>query len=106
MKPLPRFFFQEWTHSFEEDTEGILVYRPFDYDFPPSRRPRDGYEFSMDGRVVRYVPGPADASLALRGRFKHEEDNTLHLFIDGPRAKAHSIRIVACDEKSLRIKLV
>ena len=49
-----------WTHSFEEDADGLEVYRPtLDYAFPPSRRGRRRLTFG-DGEVVESEPGPDD----------------------------------------------
>ena len=59
-----------WTHSFEEDADGIEVYRPTaTFPFPPSRRGRKVLEFdagagagAMAGgvRVTSMAPGPDD----------------------------------------------
>jgi len=49
-----------WTHSFEEDTDDVEVYRPTaTYPFPPSRRGRHRLTFST-GEVVESAPGPDD----------------------------------------------
>ncbi len=49
-----------WTHSFEEDADGLEIYRPtLDYPFPPARRPRSRLIFG-DGTVVEAEPGPDD----------------------------------------------
>jgi hypothetical protein len=50
-----------WRHSFEEDHEGIRVYRPDDYDFPPSRR-RGGVEFGADGTFIDWGPAAPDVN--------------------------------------------
>jgi len=50
-----------WMHSFEEDHDGVLVYRPEGYDFPPARG-RDGIEFRPDGSYVDWAIGRGDAS--------------------------------------------
>ncbi|MGW1344154.1 hypothetical protein ACWCOV_24135 [Kribbella sp. NPDC002412] len=49
-----------WTHSFEEDHDGITVYRPDDFAFPPARG-RRGVEFRPDGTLVEWVIGRGDA---------------------------------------------
>lgn len=58
-----------WTHSFEEDTDGIEVYRPTaTFAFPPSRKGRKVLEFgagtgSMEGgeaSMTGLSPGPDD----------------------------------------------
>lgn len=49
-----------WLHSFEEDHDGIRVYRPDTYPFPRARG-RGGIEFSPEGKFVDWGPGRADA---------------------------------------------
>lgn len=54
-----------WTHSFEEDTDGVEVYRPSaTFAFPPSRRGRKVLQFSGGGdqpvAVAALRPGPDD----------------------------------------------
>jgi hypothetical protein len=49
-----------WTHSFEEDQEDILVYRPtFSFAFPPARG-RKTLEFGEKGELIERMPGPDD----------------------------------------------
>ena len=58
-----------WTHSFEEDADGIEVYRPTaTFVFPPSRKGRKVLEFGADAagaerggmRMISMSPGPDD----------------------------------------------
>jgi hypothetical protein len=49
-----------WTHSFEEDHDGISVYRRDDFAFPPARG-RRGVEFRADGTFVERLIGRGDA---------------------------------------------
>ena len=62
-----------WTHSFEEDADGIEVYRPTaTFAFPPSRKGRKVLEFGagtgrMEGgeaTLTSMAPGPDDRPLA------------------------------------------
>jgi hypothetical protein len=49
-----------WTHSFEEDSGDVEVYRPTaTYAFPPSRRGRRRLTFAA-GEVIESAPGPDD----------------------------------------------
>ncbi|TDW29988.1 hypothetical protein [Cryobacterium psychrophilum] len=51
----------EWTHSHEEDDDGILVYRPTEsFPFPPTRGGRDSLRVSDDGTIATLLPGPDD----------------------------------------------
>ena len=47
-----------WTHSFEEDEGGVLVYRPtHSFLFPPTRGGRDTLEFGERRHGDRVDPG-------------------------------------------------
>ena len=49
-----------WTHSFEEDTAGVQVFRRTGtYPFPRSRRPRDMLDFGA-AQSTTVLPGPDD----------------------------------------------
>lgn len=61
-----------WQHSFEEDHDGVRVYRPEDYDFPPARG-RGGVEFGADGTFVDWSPGAADAPQPQPGSYVADE---------------------------------
>lgn len=50
----------EWFHSHEEDSPGVVVYRPSSFDFPPARMPRERITLSAGGRAAVGSPGPAD----------------------------------------------
>jgi hypothetical protein len=63
-----------WYHSFEEDHDGIQVYRRETYDFPPTRG-RGGVEFGADGTFVDWSTGAADAPQPAAGSW--EADATL-----------------------------
>ena len=50
-----------WTHSFEEDEGGLLVYRPTGtFAFPPSRRGRETLVVGDGGELIEQTPGPDD----------------------------------------------
>jgi hypothetical protein len=57
-----------WTHSFEEDHDGVTVYRRTDFAFPPARG-RRGVEFRPDGTFVDWLIGRGDAPEASTGRW-------------------------------------
>ena len=58
-----------WTHSFEEDADGIAVYRPTaTFAFPPSRKGRKVLDFGAptgamaqgEATLTSMAPGPDD----------------------------------------------
>jgi len=76
---LPAAIFRRWKHSREEDTDGVEVYRPEGFPFPPSFE-RDGFEIRPDGRFIQADPGPADGIVRVPG----------HWMLFGPRRVAVS----------------
>ncbi|WP_420151775.1 lipocalin family protein [Spirosoma sp.] len=44
---------REWIHSAEEDSPEEAVFRPADYAFPLTRRPRDFFTLHADGSLVK-----------------------------------------------------
>ena len=79
-----------WGHSFEEDHDGVLVYRPRSYAFPLARG-RDGLELREDGSLVEWGPGPADAGQGRPGRWEVIGDR---LVLDVPGSGRREMRIV------------
>jgi hypothetical protein len=67
-----------WTHSHEEDSGDLVVYRPTSYAFPRSRG-RDSFELAADGSLVERAIGPADRSVPSPGRWELSEDGRLVL---------------------------
>ena len=56
-----QYLYQHWVHSYEEDTESEMVYRPAAFAFPPSRG-RTGFEFSPGGACTVIGIAPTDGS--------------------------------------------
>jgi hypothetical protein len=50
---------KSWVHSHEEDKEGVQVFRPESYPFPPARG-RDALRLDADGSLMKSIPGPDD----------------------------------------------
>ncbi|WP_433367287.1 hypothetical protein ACQPZX_39335 [Actinoplanes sp. CA-142083] len=67
-----------WTHSYEEDHDGVQVYRPDGYDFPPARG-RRGIEFRPDGTYIDWAIGRGDANEARPGRWEPAAPGRLHI---------------------------
>lgn len=98
-------FAGNWTHSFEEDGAGVLVYRPTNgFAFPLSRRGRETLEVDQAGHVVSGVPGPDDrlslsnASMTALGmnRFR----------LDGAALPAPTIEIIEAKPDLLKLRYV
>jgi hypothetical protein len=59
---LPPEIYENWAHSHEDDFERVEVYRPRDFDFPPSF-PRSGFEINENGEFQKYVPASNDGGV-------------------------------------------
>ncbi|MEE2033714.1 hypothetical protein [Rhodococcus chondri] len=93
---------RRWWHSFEEDHDGIEVYRPDGFDFPPARG-RGGIEFRDDGTAVEWTSGRADAPEAYEGTWQPEADGeSLEVATTGGRPR--SVRVVHVDAHRLEIR--
>jgi hypothetical protein len=58
-----------WMHSHEEDADGLRVFRPCDFPFPPSRG-RASFDLRPCGEFWSSDPGPDDRSAKRRGRWQ------------------------------------
>ena len=90
-----------WLFSHEEEG-GARVYRPRDTPFPPSRRPRDGFDINADGTFRAYTPGAGDAPVAAEGRWTQAGDDRLQLaFADG---RGRVLEIVDAAPGTLKVR--
>jgi hypothetical protein len=103
MNELPRSLFQRWWHSFEEDSEGVVVYRPDDYDFPLARG-RGGLEFTADGTFIDHPVGPVDAPASVPGRWRLAENGRLAIDFPGSDEPGLELEIARCDAQVLEIR--
>ena len=71
-----------WSHSHEEDYEGAQVFRPVDYDFPPSRG-RETFTLRPDGTAVAGLPGPDDRGITTEDGTWQLQGDVLHVRCPG-----------------------
>jgi hypothetical protein len=100
---LPSAIFQHWIHSREEDTEKVKVYRPSDYQFPPSRG-RDGFEIKEDGEFIRYGIGATDRPQEITGTWKAEEDDKIRVSWENQNQESYTMQVVSCEERLLKVR--
>ena len=91
-----------WTHSAEEDHDGILVYRPADYAFPPARG-RDGIEFRSDGSYVDWAIGRGDAGEARPGRWQSVSGGRVQVSTAAGEQRVLDLIQVASDRLEIRL---
>jgi hypothetical protein len=69
---------RRWVHSHEEDTDAEMVFRPADYEFPPSRG-RVAFELRPDGTALDRGIGATDVPREAEAMWMVEEDGTVVL---------------------------
>jgi hypothetical protein len=92
--------FKTWRHSREEDHDGVTVYRPAGYKFPPARG-RDGLEVRPDGTFFALDPGPDDRGRSTPGSWKREGDDVR--VATGP-STSKLMTIVDCNDQMLKVR--
>jgi hypothetical protein len=100
---LPQAIFRHWIHSREEDTAGILVYRPEGFPFPPTFG-RDGFELTPSGRFILEEAGPADGIVTTIGRWTFLGERRIAVSFPGTTKAVFTFEIVDLDESVLRIR--
>lgn len=101
-QPLPPEIFQRWKHSFEEDSDGVAVYRPFVVELPPARG-RDGFALSEDGGFIRYDLGPGDGLVEVPGRWSARTPEEIDVVFDNPRIPPMTLHVLSLSDQELRI---
>jgi hypothetical protein len=98
---LPRCLFRRWTHSFEEDSGGVTVYRPPEYSFPRARG-RAGLEFRANEEFIDWKIGPGDAPVAVPGAWQEQSETQVRVTGAEP---ARVFEIVQCDDLVLKVRV-
>lgn len=95
--------FRRWSHSFEEDHDDVVVYRPADFDFPRARG-RGGIEFRADGSYIDWVVGRGDAREPRRGRWRLDDDGRLRLSTTADQQRVVEVVQVTPERLELRTR--
>ena len=90
-----------WGHSFEEDHDDVVVYRPEGFDFPRARG-RDGIELRPDGSFVDWAIGRGDASEARPGAWELAGGDTVRIVSESGEARTLRVAHVSADRLELR----
>lgn len=91
-KELPKYVFQHWVHSHEEDQTNIETFRPSSYNFPPSRG-RRGFEVREDGSMVMYDIAPADGIVENQGYWFAEDPGRIFFRFGDPHRHGAVMKI-------------
>ncbi len=98
--------FNTWLHSYEDETEeGIRVYRPNSYDFPPSRG-RTGFQIEPGGKFIQYVIAPTDGLENVTGSWEIKDKNTLNLNFTDSRQQPYQMEIVSVEPEMLKVRII
>jgi hypothetical protein len=100
---IPKEIFKFWVHSSEEDDKDTIVYRPRDFEFPPSRG-RSGFEIKQNREFVLYGLNPSDRPIKVTGHFEVERPNKIKVNFHDQKIEPRILYIAACDDNVLRIK--
>jgi hypothetical protein len=104
MTELPSEIFRKWLHSFEEDRDDIIVYRPTSFPFRPALG-RDGIEFRRDGEFIDWRIPPADGPpLAVKGRWQMVGPRRVRISFEEVDQHQRVLEIVRCDEEKLEVQ--
>ncbi|TPE44117.1 hypothetical protein FJM65_11345 [Pontibacter mangrovi] len=96
-----------WLHSFEEDAEGLWVYRPNTYDFPASRG-RTGFSLEPGGVFKRYEIAPADGLQEETGEWEQLEKGLVQIRMpEGSNPPvAYRIQVIQLKDDLLKVKRI
>jgi hypothetical protein len=103
MSELPSAIYRRWTHSREEDTNGLTVFRPSNFNFPPSRG-REGMEFRPNGEFVHYNIGATDRSEAVPGRWHLGADGSIEIEFPTTQMGAYRLAVISVDADILIVR--
>jgi hypothetical protein len=93
---------RRWVHSHEEDTATELVFRPEEFDFPPSRG-RSSLELRPDGTAIEQQPGPVDRARRIAGVWQLKGD--VVQLRDAPRGRPRrELRIASAEANRLVVR--
>lgn len=91
-----------WVHAYEEDSPGVMVYRPAGYPLPPARG-RRGLEFAADGTFTERPLGRADVPGRRTGRWASADAEGHRLALDVPGAE-RQLKVLYVDDQVLRVR--
>ena len=92
-----------WVHAHEEDTDDEMVFRPADYDLPPSRG-RLSFELRGDGTFAEAGLGAADVPEEGSGTWELEEGERIVLGEGASQGVPRVMPIASAEPQKLVIK--
>lgn len=100
MSQIPNELCKKWRHSFEEDRDGLIVYRPESFTFPPARG-RSGIEFRHDGTFIKTNIGSTDIIKDYKSQWQIINPHNLKVSIGKDE---QNLEIIECKSDLLKIR--
>jgi hypothetical protein len=94
---------RRWVHSHEEDTDTEMVFRPDDFDFPPSRG-RVALELKKDGTALERGIGPTDVPQETERRWTVDPDGSIVLLEKGTDRILRRLPVESADPDRLTVR--
>jgi hypothetical protein len=101
MSEIPKALCKHWIHSREEDTADEEVYRPENYELPPSRW-RKSFEIKDNGEFIKYNIGPTDMEYTKASKYTIKQQDTTEIIVEEPSIP--SMSIISYDDNILKVK--
>jgi hypothetical protein len=101
-KALSSTVFNHWKHSYEEDQDGLKIYRLSTFQFPPSRG-REGFEIRKNGEFIKHGIAASDEPIKTLGSWSQISDNKIVLSYADPGLN-DTIEIASTEKDLLKIK--
>jgi hypothetical protein len=97
---------QTWLHSYEEDEDDLLVYRPNSYDFPPSKG-RTGFVLERAGVAKQYAIAPTDGLEEQIGIWEYKDKSTVlvHIQANGHSEQRYTMQVVSLKDSVLKLRI-
>ena len=102
--PTPSHLLGHWIHSHEEDSDGITVYRPQSYAFPPARG-RAALELRSGGQWTDHPIAAADGNDNVPGStWKVTPEGQIELYQTGSAKPCRVMQVIAATTKKLTVR--
>ena len=98
-----KFIIKEWKHSYEEEKDSVLIFRPSNYqEFPPSRF-RGVYEFRFDYTLKYLFLAPNDGHYFKEGYWNYNSENKVLQILNSENEIIQEYQIIILEENILKL---
>lgn len=92
---------KKWMHSFEEDQNTTLAFRPEGFSFPPARG-RMGYTFNSDGSFVMHEIAHGDGNTDVPGKWTSSK-GTITITLNDSTKHGFTLKVVSLTTDILKL---